>query len=194
MRYLTSGQAAKICGVAPRTLSCWFDNDMIKGHRIPSKSGDAMGDRRIPIDSLLDFMIKHSLPRYGILSSRILCFGVGDQHKATIESTDTSLLVIITHNPIEFGILLEKYQPAIVVVDSGICGVAQAHAIPQLIAQQRLPIVTVVLFDDDSLNFPEYDHAFHATDYTKLSRAISAESEIVKYNNKRRGYDGIGKS
>lgn len=47
-RLFTTGQAAKIFTVAPRTLSKWFDSGRLKGHRIPGSQ-----DRRITRLSIL---------------------------------------------------------------------------------------------------------------------------------------------
>ena len=41
---LTTGDVAKICNVAPRTVSKWFDSGQLKGYRIPGSK-----DRRIPL-------------------------------------------------------------------------------------------------------------------------------------------------
>ena len=45
MKVFTTGQVAKICKVAPRTVSKWFDSGRLKGYRIPGSQ-----DRRIPRD------------------------------------------------------------------------------------------------------------------------------------------------
>ena len=41
---LTTGEVAKICNVAPRTVSKWFDSGQLRGYRIPGSK-----DRRIPL-------------------------------------------------------------------------------------------------------------------------------------------------
>ena len=33
----TTGQVAKICHVAPRTVSKWFDSGQLRGYRIPER-------------------------------------------------------------------------------------------------------------------------------------------------------------
>ena len=43
MKVFTTGQVAKICKVAPRTVSKWFDSGRLRGYRIPGSQ-----DRRIP--------------------------------------------------------------------------------------------------------------------------------------------------
>ena len=42
-KVFTTGQVAKICKVAPRTVSKWFDSGRLRGYRIPGSQ-----DRRIP--------------------------------------------------------------------------------------------------------------------------------------------------
>ena len=54
---LTTGEVAKICNVAPRTVSKWFDSGRLKGYRIPGSK-----DRRIPINELTRFMKAHNIP------------------------------------------------------------------------------------------------------------------------------------
>src|SRR5437762_12306325 len=53
----TTGQVAKICKVAPRTVSKWFDSGRLRGYRIPGSQ-----DRRIPRDHLIRFLKEHGMP------------------------------------------------------------------------------------------------------------------------------------
>lgn len=54
---LTTGQIAKICRVAPRTVSKWFDDGRLKGYRIPGSH-----DRRVPVANLREFMTANEIP------------------------------------------------------------------------------------------------------------------------------------
>lgn len=54
---LTTGDVAKICHVAPRTVSKWFDNGKLKGYRMPGSN-----DRRIPVCELIAFIRMHNIP------------------------------------------------------------------------------------------------------------------------------------
>ena len=58
---LTTGQVAKICNVAPRTVSKWFDSGRLRGYRIPGSK-----DRRIPLEQLVRFMKAHHMPLNGL--------------------------------------------------------------------------------------------------------------------------------
>jgi two-component system, OmpR family, response regulator RpaA len=53
-RDLTTGECAKIFGVAPRTVSKWFDRGVLRGYRLPGSQ-----DRRIPRTSAVAFARQH---------------------------------------------------------------------------------------------------------------------------------------
>lgn len=57
MKIFTTGQVAKICNVAPRTVSKWFDSGRLRGYRIPGSQ-----DRRIPLEYLVKFLRDHGMP------------------------------------------------------------------------------------------------------------------------------------
>ena len=57
MKVFTTGQVAKICKVAPRTVSKWFDSGRLRGYRIPGSQ-----DRRIPREYLIKFLKEHGMP------------------------------------------------------------------------------------------------------------------------------------
>jgi hypothetical protein len=57
MKIYTTGQIAKICQVAPRTVGKWFDTGTLKGYKIPGSR-----DRRIPEPNLISFMKEQGFP------------------------------------------------------------------------------------------------------------------------------------
>lgn len=59
----TTGQIAKICSVAPRTVAQWCDKGMLAYYRIPSSP-----DRRITRAALIAFFRKWRLPMLDQLS------------------------------------------------------------------------------------------------------------------------------
>ena len=62
-KVLTTGQVAKICNVASRTVTKWFDKKLLKGYRIPGSK-----DRRIPVAELVRFMTEYEIPGHEKLS------------------------------------------------------------------------------------------------------------------------------
>jgi excisionase family DNA binding protein len=57
---LTTGEVAKLVRVSPRTVSKWCDGGLLGHYRIPGGL-----DRRIPRESLLDFLHKNGMPSGG---------------------------------------------------------------------------------------------------------------------------------
>src|SRR3954466_1078175 len=71
---LTTGEVAKICSVAPRTVSKWFDSGALHGYRIPGSK-----DRRIPLNQLIRFMKQHGMPLNGLMSGGTRVMIVDDE-------------------------------------------------------------------------------------------------------------------
>lgn len=57
----TTGDVARLCGVAPRTVSKWFDTMDLKGYKIPGSRA-----RRIPRQHLITFLKQHGMPLFGL--------------------------------------------------------------------------------------------------------------------------------
>src|SRR5512146_2882801 len=76
---LTTGEVARICHVAPRTVSKWFDTGKLRGYRIPGSR-----DRRIPVDQLIRFMRAHDIPLKGLDGGTLRVLLVDDE-PATLE-------------------------------------------------------------------------------------------------------------
>lgn len=54
---LTTGQAAKLCGVSFRTVIRWIERGRLKAYKLPGR-----GDNRIPTDSLVAFLRENDMP------------------------------------------------------------------------------------------------------------------------------------
>jgi excisionase family DNA binding protein len=114
---LTTGEVAKICNVASRTVSKWFDSGQLRGYRIPGSK-----DRRIPVSSLIRFMKSHGIPLDGLMSgnTRVLIVDpdeeVGTQLREVL-SEQTSYEVRISNNFFQAGIECERFRPHVMLVD-----------------------------------------------------------------------------
>ncbi|UCD30134.1 MAG: response regulator [Planctomycetota bacterium] len=123
---LTTGQVAKICNVAPRTVSKWFDNGQLRGYRIPGSK-----DRRIPLQQLIRFMKAHKIPMDGleIRHTRILIVDTETElsnliQKALTENGDYE--VQVARSVFEAGMLTEQFHPNIILVDMDLPGIDAA--------------------------------------------------------------------
>jgi excisionase family DNA binding protein len=114
---LTTGEVAKICNVAPRTVSKWFDSGSLKGYRIPGSR-----DRRIPSAELMKFMRAHGIPLEGLSSGRTRVLIV-DGEKEVVETLQkilteqTSYEVRSSTSAFSAGMECERFKPHVVLLD-----------------------------------------------------------------------------
>jgi len=114
---LTTGEVARICNVAPRTVSKWFDAGHLRGYRIPGSK-----DRRIPIDHLVRFMRAHGIPLNGVDRgcTRVLIFDADPAlcqalHAALTEENGFEVATACT--ALEAGAAAQELKPHVIVVD-----------------------------------------------------------------------------
>ncbi len=114
---LTTGQVAKICHVAPRTVSKWFDSGKLRGYRIPGSR-----DRRIPLTHLLRFMRTHGMPLRELEGHtlRILIVDPDDSAEAIAEDLSGSdrYEIRTASNDFEAGMLAGEFEPHVMLVNA----------------------------------------------------------------------------
>lgn len=114
---LTTGDVAKICNVAPRTVSKWFDSGQLKGYRIPGSK-----DRRIPLGELLRFMKANNMPTEILPLGKIRLLVVdGGEHPtgALVEALQSrpSYDVQVARSSFEVGTAMQKMAPHVVLIN-----------------------------------------------------------------------------
>jgi len=114
---LTTGQVAKICNVAPRTVSKWFDTGQLRGYRIPGSK-----DRRIPLNQLVRFMRAYGIPLNGLDTGQKRVLIVDDEAElvdflATALSGEAGYEVCTAGSAFEAGVIAESFKPHVIVVD-----------------------------------------------------------------------------
>jgi excisionase family DNA binding protein len=121
---LTTGQVARICNVAPRTVSKWFDSGQLRGYRIPGSK-----DRRIPKQQLMRFMKAYGIPLDNLETDQVRLLIVDDQADLTELLRDTLSVeqgyeVQVADNAFEAGALTEHFRPNVLLVDINLPGLA----------------------------------------------------------------------
>lgn len=113
---MTTGEVARICGVAARTVTKWFDTGKLRGYRIPGSR-----DRRIPRGQLIAFMRAHGLPLDGLDLGRcrILLVTPNDLQAVAQAMNATERYEVATaENAIHGGMLAQRMRPHLVVIDA----------------------------------------------------------------------------
>lgn len=114
---LTTGEVAKICNVAPRTVSKWFDSGALTGYRIPGSK-----DRRIPLNQLIRFMKQHGMPLNGLRTgcTRVM---IVDEEQDIVEVLERILEdeakyeVEVARTGFSAGVTAEKFRPHVILLD-----------------------------------------------------------------------------
>ncbi|QOJ01525.1 MAG: response regulator [Phycisphaeraceae bacterium] len=114
---LTTGEVAKICNVAPRTVSKWFDSGALKGYRIPGSR-----DRRIPTSELIRFMKAHNIPIEGLMSGRTRVLLVDGEREVVetiqkILTEQTNYEVRTATSGFQAGMEAERFKPHVLLMD-----------------------------------------------------------------------------
>ena len=114
---LTTGDVARICHVAPRTVSKWFDSGKLRGYRIPGSR-----DRRIPVAQLVKFMQAHGMPLGGLDGSTLRVLLVDDEPEALevlkdILASNSKYEVQTAANGFEAGMSAERFRPHVILLD-----------------------------------------------------------------------------
>lgn len=114
---LTTGQVARICHVAPRTVSKWFDTGRLNGYRIPGSR-----DRRIPRPQLLAFMRANGIPLDCLEEStcRVLIADstIGGEIQEKLQAVDR-YTVRLAQNKFQAGMLAQQFHPHVLVLEAG---------------------------------------------------------------------------
>jgi two-component system, OmpR family, response regulator RpaA len=120
---LTTGEVAKICNVAPRTVSKWFDSGALHGYRIPGSK-----DRRIPLNQLIRFDDEQDIVE---VLEKIL----EDEAKYEVE---------VARSGFSAGITAEKFRPHVLLLDMHLRDVDGKEVAKQVKGSPDLQLTKVI--------------------------------------------------
>ena len=114
---LTTGDVARICNVAPRTVSKWFDSGQLKGYRIPGSK-----DRRIPVSELIRFMKVHNMPAAALPVGKIRVLVIDSDADAALALADVlknkaDYEVQTVSSNFETGVVAQKFTPHVLLIN-----------------------------------------------------------------------------
>ncbi len=142
----TTGEVARLCGVAPRTVSKWFDSGQLRGFKIPGSR-----DRRIPRESLVRFMRVHGIPLRGLDGAAVRVLVVdGDYEGADALRHGLERAfgyeVQVATGVFEAGLVAREFRPHVILLDVALPGLdatGARHALrgdPELVATRVVAV------------------------------------------------------
>ncbi len=141
---LTTGDVARICNVAPRTVSKWFDTGQLKGYRIPGSK-----DRRIPLSELMRFMKVHNMPAAALPVGRIRILIV-DNHEESASALADALKskggyeVQTVWSNFETGLTIHKFAPHVLLVNLLAKGIDATGICESIRADEDLQTIRII--------------------------------------------------
>lgn len=163
----TTGEVAKICQVAPRTVSKWFDSGRLRGYRIPGSQ-----DHRIPKDQLIRFLKENQMPLNGLEQEgwhKVLVVGAEglflDRIKELLPE-DEDYKYEVAHSGFQAGQLASSFHPDTIIIDLAM-GRSEALLIAQNLRRnetyKETQIIALASEDEanpEGLNEYGYNEAF----------------------------------
>jgi excisionase family DNA binding protein len=141
---LTTGEVAKICNVAPRTVSKWFDSGALHGYRIPGSK-----DRRIPLNQLIRFMKQHGMPLNGLMTGCTRVMIVDDEQDIVevlekILEDEAKYEVEVARGGFAAGVIAEKFRPHVILLDMHLSATSTPRGRRQVKASPDLQLTKVI--------------------------------------------------
>jgi excisionase family DNA binding protein len=141
---LTTGEVAKICNVAPRTVSKWFDSGALTGYRIPGSK-----DRRIPLNQLIRFMKQHGMPLNGLRTgcTRVM---IVDEEQDIVEVLEKILEdeakyeVEVARTGFSAGVTAERFRPHVILLDMHLRDIDGREICKQVKSSSELQLTKVI--------------------------------------------------
>jgi len=185
---LTTGQVAKICNVAPRTVSKWFDTGHLRGYRIPGSR-----DRRIPVRQLVRFMRAHGIPLGELDAGQTRVLLVDDDaellHLLEQALSRTERYAVRTATSgFEAGAVAERFNPHVIVMDVTLADIDRVKVMRYIRAHDHLQVAKLIatsgaLTDGEiqSLLQEGFDHCLRKPfDIRQVIMAIEESVAIVR--------------
>ena len=189
-KVFTTGQVAKLCEVAPRTVSKWFDSGRLKGYRIPGSQ-----DRRIPREQLIRFLKEHGMP-LGELEEeewhKVLLIGTEKLFNDRVRELlpeDDGYKFETAQSGYHAGGLVQSFRPDTVVIDLSV-GRADAQLMAASLRQSEAGAAALLVAlageddpDPDALKGGGFDDVFKRP----VNPAVVAESIRTAADAKQEG-------
>jgi excisionase family DNA binding protein len=141
---LTTGDVARICNVAPRTVSKWFDSGQLKGYRIPGSK-----DRRIPVNELIRFMKAHDMPTDLVPLGKIRVLIVDNNSQASLNLANTlqtkaDYETQVVKSNFETGLTAQRFSPHVLLINLSADGIDAGDICKNIRSNEDLQTIKII--------------------------------------------------
>lgn len=150
MHVFTTGEVAKICGLAPRTVSKLLDSGDMEGFRMPKPNNEELGDRRIV--KLDKFIKKNGMPiepYEHAVHGDVMFIGNDARFIESLQERlpEQTFTFSVAESMFDAGMASYEYKPDCIVFD-----LSHAKTFPKSLAQclWRMPIPLFVILPDNN--------------------------------------------
>ena len=183
---LTTGEVAKICNVAPRTVSKWFDSGQLKGYRIPGSK-----DRRIPVSELTRFMKEHNIPLNALPVGKMRILVVNSNTNSSSQLADNlrrhgEYEVQTVQSNFETGLTAQKFNPHVILISLLAEGIDAADICRNIRSNEDLQTMKIIalanqLSDSESSALLQkgFDGYVPGSDISEIISTIEETTAII---------------
>ena len=181
---LTTGDVARICNVAPRTVSKWFDSGQLKGYRIPGSK-----DRRIPVTELMRFMKENDIPADALPVGKIRVLVVGSDNEETSQlagqlKTKGDYETQTVSSTFETGAVAQKFAPHVILINLLAEGIDAKDIIKNIRndkEMQTIKIIAIASHLNKSESAALLDNGFdgYISDTSNITEAVKKIEEVT---------------
>lgn len=141
----TTGEVADICHVSQQTVIRCFDSGRLKGFRVPGSRF-----RRIPYDSLIEFMRLNNIPLDNLKSGKKRVLAVDDDEDilemlSELLERDGRFEVRCARGGYEAGVLTHEFRPDVIILDYKLPDVNGTHVCKTLRANPAFNHTRIIM-------------------------------------------------
>lgn len=150
LHVLTTGEAARYCGVNFRTVIRWIERGQLKAYKLPGR-----GDHRICVEDFVGFLRDNAMPvpsELAAASRRVLMLAtdpvvIGSGRQALLQA---GCDVEVAGDCFVAGTLMAVYKPALLVIDINLVGICGCQILDHLRSRNEYRNVRVLVIAPDS--------------------------------------------
>jgi len=141
---LTTGEAARYCGVNFRTVIRWIERGQLKAYKLPGR-----GDHRICVEDFVGFLRENAMPvpaELAVANRKVLLLSVsGDLLAGRQALQQAGCEVEIAADSFSAGALMACSKPALLVLDTNVEGVNGMQVLDTIRSRSEFSSVAVLL-------------------------------------------------